>query len=371
MKKLIFAAAAAALVLSPLAAQNTSDDYKGPPKGAISQSRLKFVKNGSELTITGLDAPGRGGASDTVLFIPRTLNGATVTAIADVAFPPTGKVLITEVILPRSLKTIGKSAFAKNAITKVFIPGSVTSIGDLAFADNKIASLTLESGVSTIGKQAFSGNLLRNVSIPATATSIEMDAFDKNPSLTISVDSANPSYVAEKGKLAPKPAPAPQPSKGGNDRGGNGRGPARIREIPVDQLKTTVKKEGKNSLITIDGWDEKGQYNALNIPAQIRRNDVVAIAANAFYQRKGRRGNDDDDLIALTLPEGLQTIGENAFRGNAIKEVNIPASVTDIGDNAFDDNPGIVITVDPKNTEYRVRDGKLEEKPDRKTKRRR
>ena len=48
---------------------------------------------------------------------------------------------------------------------------------------------------------------------------------------------------------------------------------------------------------------------------------------NTFYDCK--------NLTSVTLPEGLESIGENCFKDTAIKEITIPKSVKSIGKSAF------------------------------------
>jgi len=56
---------------------------------------------------------------------------------------------------------------------------------------------------------------------------------------------------------------------------------------------------------------------------------ITALAQRAFIGHK---------FAAVTLPDGLQSIGEEAFRGcSALTSIDIPASVTSIGENAFYD----------------------------------
>ena len=80
-----------------------------------------------------------------------------------------------------------------------------------------------------------------------------------------------------------------------------------------------------------DGLESIGSYAfyrcislaAIDIPAS-----VTSIGENVFY--------DCTSLTAVTLPDGLQSIGDNAFRGcSALTSIDIPASVTSIGVNAF------------------------------------
>ncbi len=56
---------------------------------------------------------------------------------------------------------------------------------------------------------------------------------------------------------------------------------------------------------------------------------ITALAQRAFIGYK---------LAAVTLPDGLQSIGEEAFRGcSELTAIDIPASVTSIGEDAFYD----------------------------------
>ena len=80
-----------------------------------------------------------------------------------------------------------------------------------------------------------------------------------------------------------------------------------------------------------DGLQGIGEYafrgcselTSIDIPAS-----VTSIGENAFY--------DCTSLTAVTLPDGLESIGDNAFRGcSALTSIDIPASVTSIGVNAF------------------------------------
>ena len=80
-----------------------------------------------------------------------------------------------------------------------------------------------------------------------------------------------------------------------------------------------------------DGLESIGSYAfyrcislaAIDIPAS-----VTSIGENVFY--------DCTSLTAVTLHDGLQSIGDNAFRGcSALTSIDIPASVTSIGVNAF------------------------------------
>ena len=104
-----------------------------------------------------------------------------------------------EVVLPKSLKVIGCSAFyeCKNLVS-VNIPNSVTSIGEKAFYKcSELTSVTIPNSVTSIGESAFFlCSSLTSITIPNSVTSIGNRAFYNCKSLT-SVTIEN-----EEGKVA-------------------------------------------------------------------------------------------------------------------------------------------------------------------------
>ena len=166
--------------------------------------------------------------------IPSNINGKQVVAIGDVAFTtrgvePTGistnkieyniqplynkknnyevvpilevpsKGLgITSVVIPNTVKIIGKDAFRKNKLTSVAIPNSVTSIGNSAFSSNHLTSVTIPTSVTSIGNGAFEDNQLTSVTILNSVTSIGSGAFRKdsssNPNLTKIINKTGKSF---------------------------------------------------------------------------------------------------------------------------------------------------------------------------------
>lgn len=65
-------------------------------------------------------------------------------------------------------------------------------------------------------------------------------------------------------------------------------------------------------------------------------------------------------LTAITIPNGVIRIGNNAFRATGLAQMHIPASVTEIGDFAFYDCAFLTnFSVDPVNAHFTTQDGFL------------
>ncbi|MDX2109929.1 MAG: ice-binding family protein [Verrucomicrobiota bacterium] len=86
----------------------------------------EYTDDGDSVTITNYT--GIGG----VVVIPASINGTSVTAIADSAF--SNNSAITSISIPSSVTSIGELAFSNcDGLTTVLIPAAVTSIGNQAF----------------------------------------------------------------------------------------------------------------------------------------------------------------------------------------------------------------------------------------------
>ena len=116
--------------------------------------------------------------SESVLIIPNTIDGLTVTSIGGGAF--LYKSSLTSVMIPNSVSSIGQSAFAQcTGLTDVTIPDSVTEIGSFAFSGcTGLTSVSLPDSMTNIGHKAFEDCIgLTNVMIPNSVSNIPGDAF--------------------------------------------------------------------------------------------------------------------------------------------------------------------------------------------------
>ncbi|WP_157142785.1 leucine-rich repeat domain-containing protein [Brachyspira pilosicoli] len=91
---------------------------------------------------------------------------------------------IVKVILPDTITTIGKDAFMCGNLTNVNIPKNLKTIEDEAFYEMKMEELILPDGLTTIGKYAFRICTFTNVVIPDSVTSIGEQAFESCKKIT-------------------------------------------------------------------------------------------------------------------------------------------------------------------------------------------
>lgn len=211
--------------------------------------------------------------------------------VVEVTYHPDGYYdLSGEVVIPSEVTyegktykviSIGESAFhGCYEMTSVAIPESVKYIGDNAFSYlDLLTSINIPEGVEYIGERAISGcRSLTQVTIPSTVKYIGCATICECVNLnSIVVKDGNTNYDSR------------------------------------DNCNAIIET-ATNTLIT-------GCKNTI-IPTS-----VTAIGSYAF--------DGQYDLTDITLPEGLISIGEDAFHFCSLTSLTIPSSVTDINPYSF------------------------------------
>ena len=308
------------------------------------------------VTITGI-----GTCEDTEIAIPKTIDGYSVTAIADKAFAE--KSAITFIQIPETVQIIGTRAFYKcTGITEITIPESVWNIGTQIFqgcsnlttvyynsaygssenpflcvaaiktvvfggsnvpsyiAQNatNLTTVTILEGVTNIGYYAFYGCTgLTSIVLPDTVKRIDSDAFHDCTSLAEVVLSDTLEYLGD----------------------GVFYNCSALESITLPESLTSMASgvfSGCSSLTSIV------------IPEGVARIDHSTFA-------------NCTSLVSVMIPDSVMTIGSYAFENcTSLKTITIPDSVTNIEENVFQGCTSLEsIIVDEDNGYYSSIDGVL------------
>ena len=159
--------------------------YYGDPDIVPSDSSY-FTVNETGETITGLTDTGK---TQTELVIPYEINGKEITNLGNNGGTSilNGNTVITKVVIPNSVTSIGYNAFSGcTSLASINIPNSVTSIEPNTFYHcSSLKSINIPNSVTSIGIGAFDGcTSLTSINIPNSVTSIGIGAFSTCTSLT-------------------------------------------------------------------------------------------------------------------------------------------------------------------------------------------
>ena len=142
------------------------------------KKRFGFKKNeDGTLTVTSCK---KGLGSSTVVTVPEKIGSDTVAAIGEYAFSAAGYIprtsdetiafrrSITEIILPPTIKSIGRAAFERcQNLEKINIPEGTESIGgDVFFDCKKLKEIFLPASLSELGHWAFSHCDIEKIAVP-------------------------------------------------------------------------------------------------------------------------------------------------------------------------------------------------------------
>lgn len=224
---------------------------------------------------------------------------------------------LKEIKFPAKIKQIGNEAFRNcSALTAVTIPSMTSTFGKLVFADCSNLSTLVYNGAKTLPEGAFAncGNL-SSVTIGNTVTSIGKETFVNCGEITSIVLPENLTSIGASSF--------------------------------ANCAKLTTVAFTSAKMPSIDGTSFTGCVN------------LTTLAANGATFENGALYTEDESgnlTLALyignaetfTVKDGTDTIGANAFKGNAnIKAIDLKA-VTTINNSAFEDCAALETVTAPK-----------------------
>ncbi|MCR5643501.1 MAG: leucine-rich repeat domain-containing protein [Prevotella sp.] len=219
-------------------------------------------------------------------------------------------------IIPNGVKRIGKYAFSglNTDLQIIDFPSTIVSIGVGAFTGTLLKEIILPKKLQTIETAAFRNNsVIEKIKIPASVTSIGERVFDVNQSLTEVTSMIkkpfplNPNafqsleYYAEQVTLyVPAGTKALYEATDGWKEFKN--------IVEMEPEKPYEAKDDGTAIVKNLEPDENGQ---LVIPEKVeidgKEYPVTEIAPEAFMDNK--------DLVEVTIPGTVTTIGADAFAG--------------------------------------------------------
>ena len=226
--------------------------------------------------------------------------------------------------------SIGEDAFGYSGLTSIVIPARVAAVGGLSrgtFRNNtSLTSVTFEKGsrITSIPTEAFNFcTALKSIHLPATVTEIERNAFIYCKSLA-AVTIEEGGEILKIGNTAFKGTKLSVTNINALIKN-----VTEISEYAYQETTSTVDEDG--TLVIPEGVTTIGReaFRKANGIKKIQfPSSLVSIESDAF--------SECSNLTEVVIPDGVISIGDSAFRGCAsLKKVVVPSSVVDLGNYAF------------------------------------
>lgn len=274
------------------------------------------------------------------LTVPAEIDGLPVTVIGARAFSRNGK--IGTLTLPEGIRRIEESAFYScSSLASVSLPSTLQYIGKDAFSlCRKLESIELPEGLLVLGDGSLgSMTRLKSVILPGTLTELQGNPFASSSKLEEFVLNDNPFLLYENGLLIDT-RDMRIVSVSHELTEGDVVIPEGIRIIGESAFLgsdiTTVTLPD-----TIEAIEDYAFASCNDLMAVTLSEGLRSIGRGAFYFC--------DEMIDMALPSTLRTLGDEAFIGcKSLIAITIPEGVTSIGAYAFSTCDALITVVLPE-----------------------
>lgn len=241
---------------------------------------------------------------------------------------------LKDVVLPVGLKKIAANAFSDSALTHIEVP-AVTSIGYKAFARcTSLLTVSMKDGTEEIGEQAFCGcEALKEIVLPEGIAEIKKETFAKCAALEKIVLPSTVKRIGSRafeGCVSLKEVVLPDG----------------LEEIMFYAFSGCENLESINFPEGLKKVNNMAFYKCYKLPEtclDIVRSIKLKVGEADFYMNE-KGGNvvllSAEGTIADTLyiPDNVDVIDMNAFKGNRLSRVIVNKRATTICQSAFEDS---------------------------------
>ena len=209
---------------------------------------------------------------------------------------------LTTYTIPSNVKIIGRDAFKNSKIKELDIPKGVTKLDICAFAYSKIERISLPDTLKVVDAYAFSNcTNLTELIIPKSITRIGDCAFEELPNCVLTI--LNECDDEEIFRVASDSF---------------GRRTPNIKKIRVPYGSAAMRYAMKSGLNVITLPCSHTQFG--NSKKHHYIDDVFCCEGSTLHEYFGHQE-------VVHVPEGIRTIGDNAFTNADVKKVYLPKSV--------------------------------------------
>ena len=239
------------------------------------------------------------------LAIPDTYNGLPVTSIYGEG-------------PDYSMATDGRGAFSNCGLDTITLPNSITRIGGNAFSHSStLSSINIPASVTQMGPSIFRNcSNLNEIQLEEGLIVIGDGFFNPIPGLTIQI----PDSLLHIGDQDPDNTGFPLPESITTYDGSNG-------------LRYIFSSSGSTAYLA-GGTADEAVSGELIIPELVLGAKVQCIFDGAFSREPWHYMS---EITSVTIPSGIKSIPQNAFRNQAyLEEINFAGITDSIGRNAFE-----------------------------------